>query len=143
MTRPALCFFIRFIYVLRWIFLIHANATILPRNGAPFNIPLVIVFKSKSFLATGAINDTAVVDIAQDIFTKPHTNNNETWYTPVPKSDYRVYENYYYYTYIISIIQWRAQFCPNELVDTYAHKWHISIVFHRFLFWTCEINRLV
>lgn len=48
----------------------------LPRNGAPFNIPLVVEFKSKSTSAAGEINDTAVVDIAQDIFTKPHTTNN-------------------------------------------------------------------
>jgi len=48
----------------------------LPRNGAPFNIPLVVEFKSKSISAAGEIFDTAVVDIAQDIFTKPHTTNN-------------------------------------------------------------------
>jgi len=48
----------------------------LPRNGAPFNIPLVVEFKLKSISAAGEINDTAVVDIAQDIFTKPHTTNN-------------------------------------------------------------------
>jgi len=48
----------------------------LPRNGAPFNIPLVVEFKWKSTSAAGEINDTAVVDIAQDIFTKPHTTNN-------------------------------------------------------------------
>lgn len=48
----------------------------LPRNGAPFNIPLVVEFKSKSTSAAGEINDTAVDDIAQDIFTKPHTINN-------------------------------------------------------------------
>jgi len=49
---------------------------VLPRNGAPFNIALVVEFKSKSSSAAGETNDTAVVDIAQDIFTKPHTTNN-------------------------------------------------------------------
>lgn len=60
----------------------------LPRNGAPFNIPLVVEFKLKSISAAGEINDTAVVDIAQDIFTKPHTTNNTIWYVPVPKIRY-------------------------------------------------------
>lgn len=48
----------------------------LPRNGAPFNIPIVVEFKLKSFLAGGMMNDIAVVDTAQDIFTKPHAINN-------------------------------------------------------------------
>lgn len=48
----------------------------LPRNGAPFNIPLEVEFKLKSISTAGVINDTAVVDMAQDILTKPHTINN-------------------------------------------------------------------
>lgn len=47
----------------------------LPRNGAPFNIPVVVEFKFKS-LAEGKTNDTVVFDMAHDILTKPHTNNS-------------------------------------------------------------------
>lgn len=46
-----------------------------PRNGAPFNIPVVVEFKFKS-LAEGKTNDTVVFDMAHDILTKPHTINS-------------------------------------------------------------------
>lgn len=71
------------------------NVDHLPRNGAPFNIALLIVLILKSFSATGTMNDTAVVDMAQAMFTKPHTNNNTIWYLPVPVNEFL-----FFYTYL-------------------------------------------
>jgi hypothetical protein len=56
---------------------LNSCIVVLPKNGAPFNTPLVVEFKFKSTSAAGVINDIAVVDILHDIFTMPHTINNK------------------------------------------------------------------